>query len=679
MALDYWPILAGLLLHAPSASLLGELSCGALGIDGYVPMPEQRSNNLLSIVEGLLDNAPFGMHVYRLLPDERLIFIGSNATAARLLAVDHEAFIGKTIQEAFPALTTTEVPARYMRVARSKEEWKSDQVDYDEQGIRGAFEVHAMPAGDDCMVAFFVEITQRLRVERELRRKQQELDTYFTHALDLLCIAGTDGRFKRLNPEWERVLGIPLSELIGTRFIDYVHPDDVERTVAAIEALAAQESVTNFVNRYRCRGGEYRSIEWRSFPYGQEIYAVARDITDQLGVMDRLRESEARYRSLVDAMSETVSLNEVLTNAEGEPEDYLVLDVNPAWERVFGISRQQIVGRRATDISGSSQPEFLSEFSAVAFGGAPVHLEVYNPRYQRHSSVSVTSPRRGQFVAVASDVTERVHVEQRLQRAMCDLTAKGQELESLLYVTTHDLRSPLVNIQGFSARIERALQELTNILEARANAPPCTPESILPIAERLSSSLDYIKTSAHKMDRLISGLLRLSRIGRQPLQSCEVDMATLWKQVLTVFSHQIKEASVEVRSGELPVCFGDAGQLDQVLSNLLDNAVKYRDPSRPCIVSFSGQLQEDGRVLYCLQDTSRGIAPEHVDRIWELFHRLAPHDDLPGDGIGLTAAKQIIARHNGEITVQSKPGVGSVFSFRLPGLPHNAQHRQVQS
>jgi len=125
------------------------------------------------------------------------------------------------------------------------------------------------------------DITERKRAEEALRAKTDELDRYFTHALDLLCIADTDGYFRRLNKEWESALGYSITELEGSRFLDYVHPEDLDATLGAITRLGDQEEVLNFVNRYRAKDGSYRWIEWRSFPAGKLIYAVARDITDR--------------------------------------------------------------------------------------------------------------------------------------------------------------------------------------------------------------------------------------------------------------------------------------------------------------------------------------------------------------------------------------------------------------
>ena len=133
---------------------------------------------------------------------------------------------------------------------------------------------------------------ERNRAEQALREKTKELDQFFTVTLDLLCIADTDGYFHRLNPQWEVVLGYSLSELEKRRFLDLVHPDDRANTLAVLGELGAQKIVLNFVNRYRCKDGSYRWIEWRSYPLGNLVYAAARDITDR----KRAEEELERHR-----------------------------------------------------------------------------------------------------------------------------------------------------------------------------------------------------------------------------------------------------------------------------------------------------------------------------------------------------------------------------------------------
>ncbi|WP_340820774.1 PAS domain S-box protein [Methanolobus sp. WCC4] len=148
--------------------------------------------------------------------------------------------------------------------------------------------------GKKVRVVEFRDITEQKLAEKALHEKTEELERYFTSSLDLLCIASFEGRFIRLNPEWENVLGYPISELEGRYFIDMVHPDDKEATIENLSDQAIHKrKVQSFVNRYLAIDGTYRWIEWRSTPIGEHIYAVARDITKRKEAEDKLRESEA--------------------------------------------------------------------------------------------------------------------------------------------------------------------------------------------------------------------------------------------------------------------------------------------------------------------------------------------------------------------------------------------------
>lgn len=144
------------------------------------------------------------------------------------------------------------------------------------------------------------EIAERKRAEEQLREKTEEVERFFSSALDLLCIADTDGYFRRLNREWETVLGYQLQDLEGKRFLDFVHPDDVSATLAAIAELGRQKEILNFTNRYRCKDGAYRWIEWRSFPHGKLIYAAARDITERKRAQAALQEYSERLAQMVE-------------------------------------------------------------------------------------------------------------------------------------------------------------------------------------------------------------------------------------------------------------------------------------------------------------------------------------------------------------------------------------------
>jgi two-component system, cell cycle sensor histidine kinase and response regulator CckA len=159
----------------------------------------------------------------------------------------------------------------------------------------------------------FQDITERRKAAAALRQKTDELDGFFSTALDLLCIADMDGHFRRLNREWEVTLGYTIEELEGRRFLDFVHPDDRPETLRALSQLAARREVRGFVNRYRRRDGSYRWIEWRSVPVGGVVYAAARDITERRNTEEALRQANRQLRMLS-------TCNEALIRIEDETE-----------------------------------------------------------------------------------------------------------------------------------------------------------------------------------------------------------------------------------------------------------------------------------------------------------------------------------------------------------------------
>lgn len=143
-----------------------------------------------------------------------------------------------------------------------------------------------------------------LRHQEAIRAKSEELERYFSQSLDLLCLASTDGRLLRLNPEWERTLGYSIAELENRAFLDFVHPDDLASTREAVSRLSDQETILNFENRYRHKDGSYRWIEWRSIPQGSLIYAAARDVTDRKRAEQALRESQERLELAMEAAND---------------------------------------------------------------------------------------------------------------------------------------------------------------------------------------------------------------------------------------------------------------------------------------------------------------------------------------------------------------------------------------
>lgn len=268
-------------------------------------------------------------------------------------------------------------------------------------------------------------------------------------------------------------------------------------------------------------------------------------------------------------------------------------------------------------------------------------------------------------VQLEAEAAARGAAELALKRVTEELKEKNCELQDFIYIASHDLRSPLLNLQGFSKNLDEYCAELSGLVKPRGSEAGRLEELL---NKKLPEALNYIGKGVADMDRLLYGLLRMSRLWSVPLAQEQVNMDELVGGLLKSMAFHFKEAEAAVSCGELPPCFADKAQLRQVFSSLLDNSVKYRDPARKLLINISGKAGAAGEVSYTVSDNGRGLSQaEEQGRVWELFYRGAPKLPVPGEGVGLTIAKRILERHGGSITVGAAAGGGAVFTVKIPG------------
>ena len=268
-------------------------------------------------------------------------------------------------------------------------------------------------------------------------------------------------------------------------------------------------------------------------------------------------------------------------------------------------------------------------------------------------------------------------LEDEVRRRTADLTRANEEIQRFAYIVSHDLRSPLVNVMGFTSELETAAKPLRELIaRLKVEAPQLLSLGATEAVELdLPESIGFIRSSTQKMDRLINAILRLSREGRRNLTPEPVAMNALAQGVIASLHQQAEArgATVEV-DGVLPDLVNDRLAVEQVFSNVVENALKYLKPGRAGVIRVRGRT--DGAVrTYEVQDNGRGIDPKDHERVFELFRR-AGAQDQPGEGIGLAHVRALVYRLGGTITVDSELDRGATFRICLPRTLSAAEERQ---
>ncbi len=258
-------------------------------------------------------------------------------------------------------------------------------------------------------------------------------------------------------------------------------------------------------------------------------------------------------------------------------------------------------------------------------------------------------------------------LELRVQERTADLERANEEVQRFAYIVSHDLRAPLVNVMGFTAELNTALEPLRALTSDPSVAElPSAADARTSVETDIPEAISFIQASTKKMDALINAILKLSREGRRTLNPEFIDLGALFNGISASVQHQLVDSGGElVVEGTLPTIVGDRLALEQVFGNLVDNAVKYQAQGRAPVIRVRSRAGGPGAIFIDVEDNGRGIGPADHERVFDLFRR-AGVQDKPGEGIGLAHVRALVRRMGGDITLTSALGKGTTFQVKLP-------------
>jgi PAS domain S-box-containing protein len=370
---------------------------------------------------------------------------------------------------------------------------------------------------------------------------------------------------------------------------------------------------------------------------------VDRDITENKNAEDALRESEKKYRSIVETANEGI----MITDPSAK-----IKFVNIKFSEMIGYSIEELVGMDSFSLIDRDEYEKAKQRVENRKKGISGEYDLKfrtknGKELWTHGSVSPIYDHNGSHISnltMYTDISERKKAENEIQKTLDELRRSNQELERFAYVSSHDLQEPLRMVTLYSQLLEKRYKDRLD--------------------DDADDFIDFIVENAKRMKYLIDDLLEYSRITRQTKEFEDTDLGKVLGNVLTNLSLPIIENDVDVTYDSLPTVLADKNQMLQVFQNLITNAIKFRGEEPPKI-DISAQKNKK-EWIFAFKDNGIGIDSKHQEQIFEVFKRLHTREEYPGTGIGLSIVQKIIERHGGRIWVESESGKGTIFYFTIP-------------
>ncbi len=508
------------------------------------------------------------------------------------------------------------------------------------------------------------EVLRRTEAQQQLKVSQDMVQLMFGTAATGIVMNTPDGRFLMANPAYYAIVGYTEAELQAMDTRELTHPEDRTRYAAQRDRMLAGELESfSEEKRYLKKNGSavwvHSTVSMVRSASGEatHIISVTEDITERRAIQDKLRQSEALLRiagrtariggwMLELPSNHVVWSDEVCKIHEAPP------GTSPSLQESLAVypPPQRAKIEAAVQACIDSQTPFDEELEMVVASGRHLWVRVIG------EAVRDEGGRVVRLNGSAQDITERkqaqesilrlnAELEERVRQRTSQLEAVNRELEAFSYSVSHDLRSPLNTIDGFSQLIERMGVEKVGV--------------------QGKHYLSRIRAGTRQMGELIEGLLLLAKLSRDPLRAGTVDLTKIATQVVQSCREREPEREVETHIQEKLLARGDPLLLSVVIQNLLGNAWKFTSLQPLARIDVGCETGEDGEAIYFVRDNGAGFDMAYVDKLFGTFQRLHSSTDYAGTGIGLATVKRVIDRHGGRVWAEAAEGQGATFYFTL--------------
>ena len=503
--------------------------------------------------------------------------------------------------------------------------------------------------GKDCLATIWTDITERNQKEAMLREKDLIFQSLLENSPFYIFFKDHNSKAMFLSRNHEQLFDIPIRELIGRDLAEIISPEYGEPYIAAEQQMLKDGKQIEYEELYN--GRTYSTIKFPIYRTDAPpmLAGFTIDITERKEAVDALVENESLLRTIIEHAPFEIWARD--KDGYGTLENNIIVNH-------FG----SILGKKPdfSDVSADVKQLWNSN-NQRALNGEIINNEcVYLVDGIAHHYHQILAPIivEGSVEGIAGfniDITDRkeaekqiyklnAELEERVKQRTLQLEHANKELEAFSYSVSHDLRAPLRGIDGWSLAL---LEDYGPQLDEQAHV-----------------YLDRVRNEAQRMGQLIDDLLKLSRVSRFEMNIAEVDLSAMAETIVNRLTESNPRRQFEFRIAPGIKANADAAMLEIVLTNLLDNAVKFTGKKPFANIEF-GSHPENGHTVYFVSDNGAGFDMENARKLFGAFQRMHRQTEFQGTGVGLATVQRIIHRHGGQIWAESKANEGAVFYFTL--------------